>query len=346
MKKKQKVEKDINEKMLQRMFDKFFPNVFSILPKWQDKFENIDYSQPQTFMKSIENDIETSMKPLTGFKIELLIRFVRRFLLKSSFIKNEFIKIPDQMAKLVKSMAKQDSRYSLLLELVSEADKKYPLSSLIIAFRHGDIRKTFSVNCSPMPYLLEVEKTQGEKRAFYVYEAMRHICEHIYQPYLKTIWQLAYLRDGRLPPDNEPSYGNMVKVCLENLPPKYHKLIEPSVSIMRNAPSHNPLNWVYETDTIVLKDKEKQIEMPVNELIQKLESMLQISSLTISRVGQLYMFRIFSKNGFMENLFDLLPEFLSNDKGRIQSAEKVFNNFIENWLKSFGVEINKSLSVN
>jgi hypothetical protein len=342
MKKNKKFEPDVNEILINKFIDKFCPNLFKTMAKWSNQFENLDYSQPKTLMKKFEKDIEKNVQPISSLKFNLFLRFVRLFLLKSPFVKNEFVSIPNKMAKLVKNLAKEDSRYSLLLELISEVDKKYPLSPLIIAVRHGDIRETFPINCSPMPYLLEAEKNEGEKRAFYVYEAMRHICEHIYQPYIRTIWQLSYLRIGELPPTNEPKYGNMLDVCIQNLPRKFHILIEPAATIMRNAPSHNTLNWVNETDSIILKDKEKQLEISVTDLLQKLASMLQISSLTISRVGQLYMFRTFGKDGIMEKLFDLLPEFISNDEKRVSLAEIELHAFIKNLLKMRGISVIES----
>jgi len=342
MKKYEIYESEINEKMLKKIFDKFFPDIFTMLPNWEEQFENLDYSQPKTFMREIEKDIESRIKPPININLNFLLWLIRRFLLKSSFFKNEFVQIPNKMAKLVKNLAKEDSRYSLLLELISEVDIKYPFSPLLITFRHGDIRKTFPVTCSPMPYLVEAEKTEGEKRAFYVCDAMRNICEHIYQPYIKTLWILSYLRNGNLPPTNEPSYGNMLDVCFKNLPKKYHNLIESNAVIMRNSPSHNILNWNDETDSIILKDKEKRIEISVDELLEKLRSMQQISSFTISRVGQLYMFRICGRDGIMEKIYDSLPAFFSNDKMRIQLAKTELYNFVVNILKIRGVLVDES----
>ncbi len=332
---------DINERLIKKILDKFFPNIEIILQNWQEVFDNPDYSQPKTILKNIERDIETTIKPVNDKKLILLVKFVRRFLLKNSFFKNEIVNIPTLMAKLAKNEAKKDSRYSLLLELISEADKHFPFSPLLVAFRHGDFRQTFPVNCSPMPYLVEVEKTKGEKRAFYAYEAMRHICEHIYQPYILTIWQLSYLRAGKLPPAND-SYGNMVKNSLQNLPQKFHSLIEPTASIMRNAPSHNPLDWIYETDSIILKDKEKKLIISVDELIEKIKSMLQISSSTISFVGQVYLFRTFNQIGILDKLFELMPDFISNDETKIKFAETELNEFIIEQLKMRGIEVNQN----
>jgi hypothetical protein len=64
-------------------------------------------------------------------------------------IEQEARKRLDDIIKITKSEASRDSRYSLLLKLMSEADKRVPLISIIVSMRHGDPIESLGPQCAP-----------------------------------------------------------------------------------------------------------------------------------------------------------------------------------------------------
>lgn len=315
------------DERLFKIIIRFFPGLLPALKKFFSKFENFDFSQPKTFMRSVEKDFHSAMPNPSAFNEFLFLRFIRRFLVNNELIKQEIAKIPGRMADLAKKEAKKDSRYSLLLELIYEAESNFPFSPYIMTARHGDIQRTFEASCSPVPYLENAKKLKGELRASNIYEGMRRVCEFVYKPYIQTLWQLSYLRDGEEPPfkdlSKEIHLGDMINVALQKFPKKYHSLIDPDAAIMRNSASHHDLEYDIEQDSIVIRDKNKTpISIKVDTLIQRVDSMYLISSETVARVGQIYLFRLYDRLDIAGEFYNFLPEFLSMDKDRAKLAEQ------------------------
>src|SRR5207249_7142448 len=103
-------------------------------------------------------------------------------------LEQEARKSLSNIIKVTKSEASKDPRYSLLLKLMSEADKRVPLIAIIVSMRHGDPIESLGPQCAPYDVLEQAEREHSEVRATFVLRALGETCEALYRPYLITIW--------------------------------------------------------------------------------------------------------------------------------------------------------------
>ncbi len=316
-----------------RILKKIMPNLFTVLKEIIRKIENFDPSCPQTSLMEVENLFGSLRINLHG-REKLIIRAIRLFLRKLD-IKEVIISQLHEVIKNTKKEASKDRRYSLLLKLMREADKKFPYVSINVAMRHGDPREWIIPQCNPMPFLQQTEALKGEHRASAVLEAFRRSIEYLYVPYITTLWHLAYFREGKnlheRPDVMKISFGQLLEVSSEKLK-DYPQLIEPNVGWMRNCITHEIPKYDIKTDSWEMKNSKSQIiKVKVDELLKLTENLYQISTSTIARVGQLYLFReFFLESGLLEVLADNLPTvILEADKNKEIELEKKITNHIQ-----------------
>ena len=295
-----------------------FPRTFKWLLK---KVERFDYRSPTTFISEIKAEVAKcapapnqgdvgALHPLWSSLSELPL-------------KEEARKTLDDIIKMTKSEASKDTRYSLLLKLMSEADKRVPLISIIVSMRHGDPIESLGPQCAPYDLLEQAERERGELRATFVLRALGETCEALYRPYLITIWALSFFKDAEVPPAQVPSTGNLVKDTYKRLS-GYPGLVEPDAGWMRNSAIHNPRKYILEKDALEMWDKSVEPRtVPVDELLAMVKRMYQISGVTIQRVGQLYTFRnLFG--GMLDGFVESFPLLLSSNEKEIQQVEDRF----------------------
>src|SRR6185369_13224323 len=85
--------------------------------------------------------LRTEVSPKTARRLERLMTKLP--------VKEQMGKCFDEAAKSLKREAANDPRYSLLLKLMSEADKKVPgISMIIVSQRHGDLIQSLEAQCA------------------------------------------------------------------------------------------------------------------------------------------------------------------------------------------------------
>src|SRR5712691_9666517 len=144
-----------------------FPRTFKWLLK---KVERFDYRSPTTFISEIRAEVAKCVPALNQEDLGALRPLLS--LLSELPLKQEARKSFDDIIKMTKSEASKDPRYSLLLKLMSEADKRVPLISIIVSMRHGDPMESLGAQCAPYDVLEEAEREHGESRATSVLRAL------------------------------------------------------------------------------------------------------------------------------------------------------------------------------
>jgi hypothetical protein len=318
---KKQVSRDHRDEKIAKEFLKLmprFPRTFKWLMK---KVERFDYRSPSTFISEIRAEVAKCAPSLNQGDVSALRPLWNLF--SELPLRQEARKSLDEIIKMTKSEASKDPRYSLLLKLMSEADSRVPLISVIVSMRHGDPIESLGPQCAPYDLLEQAERERGESRATFVLRALGETCEALYRPYLITIWALSFFKEGEVPPAQVPSTGNLVRDTYKRLS-DYPGLVEPNAGWMRNSAIHNPRKYILEKDAVEMWDKSVAPRMvPVGELLAMVKRMYQISGVTIQRVGQLYMFRkLFGEmlDGFVESF----PVLLSSDENEIQQVEARF----------------------
>ena len=104
----------------------------------------------------------------------------------------------------------------------------------------------------------------------------------------------------------------------------YPGLVDSEAGWRRNAAAHR--HWEYEAkdDLLIMwDDSTPRSSIKVVELLKRLNDMYQMSGPTIERVAHLYLFRdVYYRTGLLDAFCESIPEFLSLDEQRIESAGK------------------------
>lgn len=311
---------DLDEKIIQEVLRAMpqLPGTFHWLFK---KVEHFNHREPTTFVSEVRTKLDKSLPVLTGNVNQKTLRRLWR-LLSLLPLKEEARKQLDNFTRLTKQEAATDPRYSLLLKLMSEADRQVPYVSMIVSMRHADPIESLGPQCAPQDSIEQADRTSGESRATFVLRALSETYEPLYRSYLITIWALSFFKDGEVPPTQVPSTGNLIKEAHNRLL-EYPGIVEPDAGWMRNSAVHNPRKYILESDALQMWDRTVESRLVgVGELLAMVKRMHQISGVTIQRIGQLYMFRNwFGRSGFLDEMIDSFPVLLSTKPEEIQQVE-------------------------
>jgi hypothetical protein len=303
---------DIEEKIAREML-RLMPNVPKAFTWFFKKVEHFNYREPVTFITEARAKLEESALLRTEVSPKTARRLQR--LMAKLPVKEQMGKCFDEAAKFLKKEAANDPRYSLLLKLMSEADKKVPgISMTIVSQRHGDLIQSLEAQCAAYSLLKQAERERGEARATSVLRALAETCEALYRPYLITIWFLSFFKEGEMPPQQVPSTGNLVKDSYKRLS-AYPGLVEPNAAWMRNAATHFRRRYIPEKDAFEMWDNSvARRTVTVDELFEIARRMYQISGETIQRVARLHAVRtLFGPTGFRDEFVESFPLVLSGN---------------------------------
>ena len=176
--------------------------------------ERLDFRRPATFTAEIESEFERNAKEYFEKRSEeTTSSFVE--IIRNPDFRNNIKEIYESACKSTKREAEKDSRYSLLLSLIHEADAKIALSSLIAVGRFNPAIH-FRRLCEPLDLLMQAEKETGEVRARALIRAQRETFEMLYVPYLHFLSTLSYLTKN-VWPKPPPRFG-LVEHVLNRLP--------------------------------------------------------------------------------------------------------------------------------
>ncbi|MCA1567919.1 MAG: hypothetical protein LC803_20180 [Acidobacteria bacterium] len=313
---------DVDDKIAREIV-RLMPKLPQTVDRIFDKVEQFDFRQPTTFIAEMKADMRSCAPQLGGRERRILSRLWK--LLRLLPLERVVRWRMNEVIRITKSEAAKDARYSLLLKLMSEADAKVPLVSIIVSLRHADPEATLGPLCAPYDMLEQAERERGEARATAVLRALADTAEALYKPYLITLWALSYLKEGEVPPEQVPSFGNLVKDTHRRLA-NYPGLVEPDAGWMRNSAVHNPRKYLLVTDALEMWDKNVAHKaVPVDELYAMVKRMYLISGMTVQRVGQLYMFRnVFAESGLLDAFVEFLPHLFTLDEQKVLTAEARF----------------------
>jgi hypothetical protein len=235
----------------------------------------------------------------------------------------------DHVIKTAKFEAERDPRYSLLLKLMHEVDEIKQLGSYVVVHRHADPRETFLTQMDPHAELEAARSTAGEKRFNHRREAFRRTVEHLYNPYLRTLTYLSYIRLAK----DESEFAKVETMDLGNVMghveaklSDYPNLFDTRAVWFRNATTHEIPQYDVEADTMILEDRKRSGAITTDEFLELTESLLLMSAKTVSLVGQLYMFReLYRDTGFFDVVIEYVPRMaVETDPTNVAELEKEF----------------------
>jgi hypothetical protein len=110
---------------------------------------------------------------------------------------------------------------------------------------------------------------------------------------------------------------------------EYPGLVDPNIGWMRNSAAHLNSEYLIEQDAILIWDKKHDaVIVPVNELLDRVESIYQLSCRIVQRVSQLYMFRNFMRDtGLLREVIARYPVIFFGNQEEISQAEAEISDY-------------------
>lgn len=321
------------EKKVEQKLFRLMPALPRLLGRIHKRIENFDWKQPKTLLAELEGDCKAFEQTLQGR--ERRIGRLVWLLFGKLAVHIQAEQVARKTIADVKQLAAADERYSLLLKLMHDTDKRVPFASLLVHSWHCDPKAVWLQQCAPMDLLTQAGKETGEARATTVLRALHVTAEGVYKPYLLTLWCLSYIKEGRMPP-RAPDFGELVKQTHTRLA-DYPGLVETDAGWMRNSAAHMMFEYVIGEDAVVVWDKthERQ-KVRVDNLLEMVQRMYLISGVTIVHVGQLYLFRDFFVNtGLFKMFVGLVPLLFARDEARMAAAEREMEQHAKALLEPF-----------
>lgn len=298
-----------------KKLESLLPELPLAMSKIVRRAEGFDGSLPTTFKAAVEKDLSDVAESLANREAAILPALFD--LLRSWDVR----KMATDLKAVTKKLASADPRYSMLLRLIAEADQQVPFVSMRFVLRHADPPLLLDLLAGPGGFLEKADGTKGEARAQAILHALRTI-EPLYKPYLATLWELSYLRNGERPPNKAPSFGSLVQQTASRLS-GYPGLVEADAGWRRNSAVHNPCEYIIRDDAVIMSDDNiPRTSVAVDELKAMVRRMYEISGVTMPRVSQLCLFRLFIDTGLLEAIVERLPDLLSDDECRRFEAEQ------------------------
>lgn len=308
------------EKKIEQKLFRLMPTLPRLLRRVHKRIESFDWKQPKTFLANLEGDFKAFEQTLQGR--ERRIGRLVWFLFGKFAVQIQAEQVVRTTVTDLKKAAAADGRYSLLLRLMHDTDKRVPFASLLVHAWHCDPKTVWLQQCAPMDLLEQAGREKGEARATTVLRALHVTAEAVYKPYLLTLWCLSYIKEGRMPPQ-APGFGELVTQTHRRLT-DYPGLVEPDAGWMRNSAAHNMPEYVVGEDAVIVWDKTHgRKKVRVDDLLEMVQRMYLISGVTIVHVGQLYMFRdFFVSTGLFKMFVALVLLVFSRDEVRLSAAER------------------------
>lgn len=321
-----------NEQRLERVFRKIFPDLEHALPDIARLLSNFDPLTPRTTFAEGKKLLGSYAAP--GSVNARLLMYLIKVGIKTGGLKTFMTAQLDHAIKTAKFEAEKDPRYSLLLKLMHSIDRSKPFGSYVVVHRHADPNETFLSQMDPLADLEAARNTFGERRFNHTKEAFRRTVEHLYDPYLRTLAFLSYLRlqkdESELQKVHNMDLGNVMNHVEAKLS-DYAGLFDARAVWFRNAITHEILDYDLDTDVITLKDRKSSGTITTDELLELTESIYQLSAKTVPLVSQLYLFREFYRDtGFFDVCIEYGPRMATEtDPQKLAELEREFGECCE-----------------
>lgn len=331
-------EKPSNGKRIEQLLERLFPDLNRIGPQLTRLMNEFDPAMPRTTIGKGKKLLDSYLK-MDSVRGRFLMRLLK-LMLRSEICKDQAKAQLNELIKMAKTEAERDARYSLLLKLMKEVDQQRPLGSYIVVHRHADPEKSFLKQMDPLSDLEAARNSAGERRFRHVIEGLRRTVEHLYEPYVKTLVYLSFIRDKKSADDFKNIDSMSLGVALEYVAARladYSGLFDTRAGWFRNAITHEILEYDRATDTMVLNDRSKSARITTDDLLEMVESLYQMSAKTVAFVSQLYLFReLFRDTGFFDVCIKYLPRMaIETDVAKVELIEKEFGQQIETIFRQY-----------
>ena len=289
--------------------------------------ENFDGKLPETLLAKIQTNSLNPKKP----SIEEQKSFQDKFLnlVRSPEYASQIKFGFEDCIKDIKKRLEKDSRYSQLLNLISEADKNVEFVSLPFLLPFLDSERNFLDFCKPIKLLEEINESSGEERQNSIVDIFKEIPEPLYFTYLQTIWGLSFLSKKKIIPKDIPKdFGDLVFQSANHLK-DFSGLVIDEMKLLRNSFAHNNFKYNFDSDSYDIWDRNTQpIKMSASEIVKIANDATLMCVETFPLIAQLYFLRNFYLNsGLLDIYLQNIPALTSGNALEISKAENEISAF-------------------
>jgi hypothetical protein len=132
------------EKKIEQKLFRLMPALPRLLRRVHKRLENFDLKQPKTFLANLEGDFKAFEQTLQG-RERRIWRLVW-FLFGKFAVQIQAEQVAREAVAELKQAAAADERYSLLLKLMHDTDKRVPFASLLVHAWHCDPKTILGPN--------------------------------------------------------------------------------------------------------------------------------------------------------------------------------------------------------
>lgn len=277
--------------MLQKLTNNHLLPFFELLRKKQETFDPINF---QTYNYELELEIQ---KRVDSVQLEDINRLdVKNFIdeFKSLDFRNFLVEIEKIIEHRKKSFIQKDKRVELFIQLIEEAEKTTPLISFVILHRrHFPIQMENLAKASVL--ILECEELEGEAKAEKAADAYHDVAERLYDNYVRILWELCCIIRGKKEFKSKNTFGGTINDLKENLPQKYHELIDFDAGWYRNTTAHKSRRYFPAEQVLLLTGKIRGIQYEETICANCLEAMAKdiywMSGQVLLEVSSIYLIK-------------------------------------------------------
>ena len=216
--------------------------------------------------------------------------------------------------------ARQDPRGTELLRTIRRADTRAPFASAIALLELLPNEETSRQAFAAAAQVEQITRLRGEARARAAANAVLSVSESTYKTYLRFLFRLVFLTEGRQPP--VPSTVGALICQISSKIADAPSLVHPEVAWLRNGIAHRHFHYDDATDSLVFTLPDEPVRSVTSRTMQALSNdMMRLSGDVAGRVGGLYFYRdVMSRSGMGSAVLEALPDVLSRDPGVRQRA--------------------------
>jgi hypothetical protein len=313
----------LTKKTFEESFSWFVDPLNAIVPM----IKNLDVRRPATVMERMKKKLDASFKATTPERFTAGLHDLAR-LMNAKGARQRMKRGLLREANDIERRAAADDRYATLRRLIDDAERAAPFALVMYLSRGLGLGDFMRRACEPLDVINHAKSARGEIRARDLVRATREVSEMLYDPYVRFLWFLCNVIDGRR--RQAPKFGAMITFLATRLV-GYPGLVEPNAGWLRNAASHAHWSFVPDKDAVWMWDEHRPATMFDLKCLKKIvDRMYMISGPTMLSAAMSYVFKdIMAGSGMLDVYADVFSGLLSDDP--IQQRDATAK--LEAWFK-------------
>jgi hypothetical protein len=158
--------------------------------------------------------------------------------------------------------------------------------------------------------VLRGRKMRGEARGWAALDGISRTAEPLYATYVRLLWRLSKIRDGKPPNDGADKFGALLAQAFEKLGHTASALLDRDADILRNANAH--LSGVRVSarasfTVVSSSDPGRRVTLTATQLLRRAEDLFSAAALHLKLARMAFVHRLMVRHAAFPVVFDHLP---------------------------------------